>query len=48
VWKVDRGEGQFTGATGLITSNFVVSPEGEVTDHHCGVLFVPQLLGEKE
>jgi hypothetical protein len=45
VWKVDRGEGQFTGATGLITSNFLVSPEGEVTDHHCGVLFVPELPG---
>jgi hypothetical protein len=48
IWKVDRGEGQFTGATGLITSNFLVSPEGEVTDHYCGVLFVLELLGEKE
>jgi hypothetical protein len=43
VWKVDRGEGQLAGATGLITSNFLVSPEGAVTDHHYGVLFVPEL-----
>jgi len=39
-WKVDRGEGQFEGASGLITSNFTVSDTGEVVDHHCGVLFV--------
>jgi hypothetical protein len=40
IWKVDRGEGQFEGASGLITSNFFVSGEGEVTDHHFGVIFV--------
>lgn len=40
IWKVDHGEGQFAGATGLITSNFFVSGTGEVTDNHCGVLFV--------
>jgi hypothetical protein len=40
IWKVERGEGQFAGATGLITSNFFVSSTGEVTDNHCGVLFV--------
>jgi hypothetical protein len=39
-WKVERGEGQFAGATGLITSNFFVSGTGEVTDTHCGVLLV--------
>lgn len=40
IWKVDRGEGQFAGATGLITSNFFVSDKGEVIDNHFGVLFV--------
>jgi hypothetical protein len=40
LWKVERGEGQFAGATGLITSNFVVSSTGEVADTHCGILFV--------
>jgi hypothetical protein len=39
IWKVERGEGQFAGATGLITSNFFVSSTGEVTDNHCGVIF---------
>jgi len=41
-WKIDHGEGQLAGASGLITSNFCVSATGEVTDHHCGVLWVPQ------
>jgi len=40
IWRVERGEGQFAGATGLITSNFFVSDTGEVTDNHFGVLFV--------
>lgn len=40
IWKVERGEGQFEKASGLIVSNFFVSTAGEVTDNHCGVLFV--------
>ena len=40
-WHVDRGEGQLAGASGLITSNFCVSATGEVSDYHCGVLWVP-------
>jgi len=40
IWKLDRGEGQFDGATGLITSNFTVSSTGEVVDNHFGVIFV--------
>jgi hypothetical protein len=39
-WRVDGGEGQFAGATGLITSNFTVSATGEVTDNHFGAIFV--------
>jgi hypothetical protein len=41
MWQVDGGEGQFAGASGLITSNFSVSDAGEVVDHHFGLLFVP-------
>jgi hypothetical protein len=37
---VDGGEGQFAGASGLITSNFFVSDSLDVTDHHYGVIFV--------
>ena len=40
IWRIDQGEGRFQGATGLITSNFVVTDQGEVTDNHFGVLFV--------
>lgn len=39
-WKVDGGEGQFTGATGYITSNFLVSDKGEVTDYQFGVIYL--------
>ena len=39
VWRVDGGEGQFEGATGLITSNFLFTDAGEVTDYHFGVIF---------
>ena len=42
MWRVDGGDGQFAGATGLITSNFFVSKSREITDHHVGVLFLPQ------
>jgi hypothetical protein len=39
-WRVDEGEGQFAGATGLITSNFTIGEGGEVLDNHLGVIFV--------
>ena len=38
-WRVDSGEGQFEGATGLITSNFTVDAAGAVTDNQFGVLW---------
>ncbi len=41
IWQIDSGEGQFSGAHGLITSNFTISDAGEVTDYHFGVIFVP-------
>jgi hypothetical protein len=39
-WQIDGGDGQFAGARGLITSNFLVGPNGEVTDHHLGVIYL--------
>jgi hypothetical protein len=41
MWRVERGEGQFAGASGLITSNFLVGADLAVTDHHFGVLVLP-------
>jgi hypothetical protein len=39
-WRVDGGEGQFAGVTGLITANFLINADLAVIDHHCGVLFL--------
>ncbi len=41
IWQVEGGEGQFAGAQGLITSNFLVGAGGEVVDTHVGVIFMP-------
>lgn len=40
VLEVCGGTGRFDGAHGRITSNFVVSDDGEITDHQLGVVFV--------
>jgi hypothetical protein len=40
MWHVDGGEGQFAGATGLITSNFFVGTDLTITDHHFGVILL--------
>jgi len=40
VWEIEGGEGQFRGAHGRITSNFVVSDTDELTDNHFGLIFV--------
>jgi hypothetical protein len=41
VWTVTGGEGRFAGARGLITSNFAVSANGDVVDHHVARLLLP-------
>lgn len=41
MWRIDGGEGQFAGATGLITSNFFVHGDLAVVDHHFGVILLP-------
>lgn len=40
VLGVVRGLGRYAGARGRITSNFVASPDGEVTDEQVVVLFI--------
>jgi hypothetical protein len=39
-WRIHGGTGQFAGATGIITSNFTFSAEGEVTDYQFGVIWL--------
>jgi hypothetical protein len=41
MWRIEGGEGQFAGASGLITSNFFVGDDLAVTDHHFGVILLP-------
>jgi hypothetical protein len=41
VWRVDGGDGQFADASGLITANFQVRDDGDLTVNQFGVLFVP-------
>jgi len=41
MWKVTGGDGRFAGAHGIVTSNFAVSPEGEVVDNHYARIFLP-------
>ena len=40
VLAIVGGAGRFAGASGRITSNFVLSPDGEVTDEQVVVLFI--------
>src|SRR5689334_10739546 len=40
IWRIDSGEGQLAGASGLITSNFTVDADGAVVDNHVGVIYL--------
>ena len=40
VWRVEGGEGQFAGASGLITAHVVVAEDLSVIGHHLGVIFL--------
>jgi hypothetical protein len=39
VWRIAGGEGHFEGATGLITSNFLLSATGDLTENQLAVVF---------
>lgn len=43
IWDVTGGEGQFADARGIITSSFVVSPEGDVIDRHVARIYIQDL-----
>lgn len=40
VFRVAGGVGQFRGATGQVTSNFVLSDTGDLTDRQVGIVFL--------
>ncbi len=41
MWRVEESDGLLTGASGLITSNFLITDDLMVTDHQLGVLMLP-------
>lgn len=41
-WKVDGGSGTFDGASGVITSAFTLTESGDISEYHCGILFLPE------
>jgi len=41
LWRVREATGRLAGAEGVITSNFTVTPTGEVTDDQFARLYVP-------
>ena len=41
VWRVTGGDGTFTLARGLITSNFTVTADGDVVDDHFARIYLP-------
>jgi hypothetical protein len=42
-WEVDGGSGRFEGASGRISSNFIVTSDGEVADAQLGLVFLAPL-----
>ena len=42
VWEIEEGKGQFERARGRITSNFLLSNTGDLTDNQLGLIFVSQ------
>jgi hypothetical protein len=50
MWRITKGAGFFAGATGNITSNFLLGYDtakqaltSELIDHHFGVIFLPEI-----
>jgi hypothetical protein len=39
-WHIQGGTGRFRSATGLITSTFTLTDAGELSEYHCGLIFV--------
>jgi hypothetical protein len=42
IWRITQGRGRFEGASGLITSNFLLTPStGDVDEQQVAVVFLP-------
>jgi hypothetical protein len=38
IWRIEGGEGVFSGSSGVILSNFVITDDGQISDHQIGVV----------
>ena len=47
VLEITGGRGRLAGARGYITSNFLLSDTGALTDHHLGLVFAPRWQPKK-
>ena len=41
LWNVTGGDGEFSGATGVVTSNFSFAEDGKIVDNHYVRIFTP-------
>ena len=41
LWRITGGDGRFAGASGVIASNFTVSPAGDVVDNQYARMYLP-------
>ena len=41
LWNVTVGDGEFSGATGVVTSNFSFAEDGKIVDNHYVRIFTP-------
>lgn len=39
VWRIEGGDGHFEGSSGLVTSNFLLSETGDLTENQLAVVF---------
>jgi len=47
ILEVTGGRGRLAGARGYVTSNFLLADDGDLTDHHLGLLFLEQPAKEE-
>lgn len=41
-WHIQGGTGRYRSATGLISSTLTLTDSGEVSEYHCGLIFVAE------
>ena len=41
LWTITEGDGEFSGGTGIITSNFTFSDQGDVVDNEYVRIYTP-------